>query len=165
MESGEILWWLSKFLALSKLELMINIIRKLTYTAIPSAFFDIVILLFRVLLSIQMIYAHGLKKIGIGVLEAEQVPNPLHLPEMINSVFAIAANIFFPILVILGLFTRLAILPIVAVTLTGYFILHLHDAALIKDAPFMYSLSYLLILYFGAGRFSLDYYIHLMVKK
>lgn len=117
------------------------------------------LLFFRILLSVELIYAHGLKKIGIGVAEAEQVPNPLHLPEMINNVFAISANIFFPILVMLGFFTRLSVLPILAVTLTGYFVLHFHDAPLMKDAPFMYSLSYLLILFLGPGRYSLDYYL------
>lgn len=29
--------------------------------------------------------------------------------------------------------------------LTGYFVLHFHDAALVKDGPFMYSLYYLAI--------------------
>ena len=144
---------------------MRKILSKLTITSLQNDFFDIVILSFRILLSVQMIYAHGLKKIGIGVEEAEQIPNPLYLPELINSFFAIAANIFFPLLVILGLFTRLAILPILAVTLTGYFILHLHDPALVKDAPFMYSLSYLLLLYLGSGRYSLDYFIHMKIKK
>ena len=144
---------------------MMSIIKKLTNTTVPNACFDVIILSFRVLLSTQMIYAHGLKKIGVGVEEAEKIPNPLHLPEIINSIVAISANIFFPILVILGLFMRLAILPIIAVTLTGYFILHLHDPALVKDAPFMYSLSYLLLLYLGSGRYSLDYYIHSIIKK
>jgi len=124
-----------------------------------------VLLGFRVLLSIEMIYAHGLKKIGVGVAVAEQVPNPLHLPEVINNAFAISANIFFPILVVFGLLTRLSVLPILAVTLTGYFVLHFHDAPLIKDTPFMFSLSYLVILFLGAGKYSLDNYLFKKVSK
>jgi putative oxidoreductase len=81
--------------------------------------FHFSLLVFRVLLSLEMIYAHGLKKLGVGVTEAEHVPNPLHLPEAFNNLFADAANLFFPALVILGLLTRLSILPILAVTLTG----------------------------------------------
>jgi len=122
--------------------------------------FHFSLLVFRVLLSIEMIYAHGLKKLGVGVTEAEHVPNPLHLPEAFNNLFADAANLFFPVLVVLGLFTRLSILPILAVTLTGYFVLHFHDAPLIKDTPYMYSLAYLLILVLGPGKYSLDYYIN-----
>lgn len=121
---------------------------------------DRVLFIFRVLLSLEIIYAHGLKKLGIGVAQAEQVPNPLHLPEALNSTFATAANILFPILVILGLFTRLAVLPVLAVTLTGYFVLHFHDDPLIKDTPYMYSLSYLLILFLGPGKYSFDHWIN-----
>lgn len=124
-----------------------------------------VLLGFRVLLSIEMIYAHGLKKIGVGVAVAEQVPNPLHLPEVINNAFAISANIFFPILVVFGLLTRLSVLPILAVTLTGYFVLHFHDAPLVKDTPFMFSLSYLVILFLGAGKYSLDNYLFKKISK
>ncbi|PSL31027.1 DoxX family protein [Chitinophaga ginsengisoli] len=118
-----------------------------------------VLLVYRVLLSAELIYAHGLKKMGVGVAEAEVIPNPLHLPEAFNSLFADAANLVFPLFVIVGLFTRIAILPILAVTLTGYFVLHFHDAPLIKDTPYIYSLNYLLLLVMGPGRYSLDAYI------
>lgn len=98
-------------------------------------------LLFCVLVSLQLILAHGLKKIGIGVSVAEQVPNPLHLPELFNQLFAISSNLFFPLLVMIGLFVRRAVLPILAVTLTGYFIVHSGDSLLQKDMPYMYTLS------------------------
>lgn len=138
---------------------MKKIIITLTNPYSSDTMYHAVLLGFRVLLSVELIYAHGLKKIGVGVAEAEQVPNPLHLPEAINNAFAISANILFPLLIIFGLFTRLSVLPILAVTLTGYFVLHFHDAPLVKDAPFMYSLSYLVILFLGAGRYSLDHYL------
>ncbi|PJR04062.1 DoxX family protein [Avrilella dinanensis] len=138
---------------------MKKIIQIITNPRPSNSLYHIVLLGFRVLLSVEMIYAHGLKKLGIGVAEAEQVPNPLHFPEAINNALAVSANILFPILVILGIFTRLAVLPILALTLTGYFVLHFHDAPLVKDTPFMYSLSYLVILFLGAGRYSLDHYL------
>lgn len=116
-------------------------------------------LFFRVLVSLEIMVAHGFKKIGIGVTEAEHVPNPLHLPEAFNSAFAISANIFFPFLVLIGFCTRLATLPILAVTLTGYFVVHLHDSFLEKDAPFIYSVVFLLILVLGPGKVSIDNYL------
>lgn len=117
------------------------------------------LMFFRVLLSLELIYAHGLKKLGIGVSEAETIPNLLNLPTELNDALIIATNLVFPVFVILGLFTRLAVIPILAVTLTGYFILHFHDSALIKDVPFMYSLCFLLLLFLGAGKYSLDHKI------
>ncbi len=138
---------------------MKTLLLKLFNTEINPKIQDLTLLAFRVLLSGELIYAHGLKKLGVGVSEAEVVPNPLNLPEAFNSLFADAANLFFPVFVILGLATRIAILPILAVTLTGYFVLHFHDAPLIKDTPFMYSLSFLVLLFLGPGKYSLDYFI------
>ena len=138
---------------------MKTLLLKLFNTEINPKIQDLTLLAFRVLLSRELIYAHGLKKLGVGVSEAEVVPNPLNLPEAFNSLFADAANLFFPVFVILGLATRIAILPILAVTLTGYFVLHFHDAPLIKDTPFMYSLSFLVLLFLGPGKYSLDYFI------
>jgi putative oxidoreductase len=120
---------------------------------------------FRVLVSIELIVVHGLKKIGVGVQEAEHIPNPLHLPETFNNSFAIAANLFFPLMVIAGFCTRLATLPTLAVTLTGYFVVHGHDTLLERDIPFMYSLAFLLIAVLGAGKYSIDNYLYKKLRQ
>jgi putative oxidoreductase len=131
----------------------------------PALRFHITLLIFRVAIAVQLMLAHGLKKIGVGVANAEIVPNPLHLPNFLNQLFAEAANLVFPVFVIAGLFTRLAVLPVLAVTLTGFFIVHFHDSFLEKDVPFMYSAAYLLLLSFGPGRYSIDYYINQKLRR
>lgn len=136
---------------------MKKIIAKVT-SIYPSAdSFHSSLFVFRVLISLELMIAHGLKKIGAG---AEQVPNPLYLPAAFNQLIAVSANLFFPVLIIMGLFTRLATLPILAVTLTGYFIVHWNDSPLGKDMPFMYSVSFLLLLVLGPGKYSADYLIN-----
>jgi putative oxidoreductase len=131
----------------------------------PALRFHITLLFFRIVVAIQLMLAHGLKKIGIGVANAETVPNPLHLPEILNQVFAEAANLVFPGFVIIGMFTRIAVLPILAVTLTGFFVVHFHDTSSEKDIPLMYSVAYLLLLSFGPGKFSADFYINRKLRK
>lgn len=132
----------------------------------PSAtVFHVSLLFFRIAVSVQLMVAHGLKKIGVGVLNAEVVPNPLHLPEVFNQGFAIASNLIFPCFMILGLFTRLACLGVLAVTLTGYFLVHWHDSALEKDAPYMYSAAALLLLFLGAGKYSCDFLLNRTFSK
>jgi putative oxidoreductase len=121
--------------------------------------FDATILFFRVIVSMQLMMVHGLKKIGIGTGIAETVPNPFGFPYWFNESFAIASNLIFPLFIIVGYFTRLATIPVLAVTLSGYFIVHLHDPLLISDVPFMYSLSFLLIAFSGAGKYSLDHFL------
>lgn len=124
--------------------------------------FDTTILFFRIFVALQLMVVHGLKKIGIGTGVAETVPNPFNFPNWFNDSFAIAANLIFPIFIIFGFYTRLATIPILAVTLSGYFIVHWNDPLLISDIPFMYSLAFLLIAFLGAGKHSLD---HLLRNK
>ena len=124
--------------------------------------FNLAMLFFRVFVSLEMIGVHGLKKVGIGVEHKENIPNPLNLPHELNDALAISANIFFPFMVFVGLCTRLATLPSLAVTMTGYFVVHAHDSLLEKDTPFIYSVCFLLILILGPGKYSID---NILTKK
>ncbi|GAB2825744.1 DoxX family protein [Ferruginibacter profundus] len=138
---------------------MKKIFARLVDPSVTYFLFNTTMLFFRIAVSLEMIFVHGFKKLGIGVAEAEKVPNPLHLPETFNYAFAVSANIFFPFLVLIGLCTRLATLPTLAVTLTGYFVLHWNDPVLIRDTPFIYSVIFLFILVLGPGKYSIDNYI------
>jgi putative oxidoreductase len=135
-------------------------VRSLNSFPTPTIF-NWAMLLFRVLLSIEMIRVHGFRKLGIGgVSEPELIPNPYHLPEAFNDTFVVLAILFFPMLVLCGFCTRLATIPTLVVTLTCYFILHSHDSGLIKDTSFMYSLAFFVILMMGAGKYSVDNYMY-----
>lgn len=122
----------------------------------PLLSLDYGMLFFRICVSVQIIVVHGLKKIGIGTGIAETVPNPFHLPDLFNQFFAIASNLVFPLFVIVGFYTRLATIPILAVTLSGYFVVHWGGSLLESDIPFMYSICFLLIAFCGPGKFSID---------
>jgi putative oxidoreductase len=115
----------------------------------------VTLLAFRAAVSVELITVHGLKKIGIGLAQPEQVPNPVGLPVWLNEGIGISANLIFPLFVMAGLLTRLAALPILAVTVTGFFY-HLHSDPLVRDTPYMYSVCFLMILVAGPGRYSLD---------
>src|SRR5918998_3022111 len=106
------------------------------YSDLGSDFNNAALLVFRVLLCFQMLRVHGLKKFGEG---GEVVPNPLGLPPKLNDLIADFSDIVAPILVAFGFFTRFAIVPILAVTLTGYFVVHRRDSLSVRDVPFMYS--------------------------
>lgn len=138
---------------------IVQFIHKINDYKVP---FDTIILFFRIMVSIQLMVVHGLKKIAIGTGIAETLPNPFGFPYWFNDSFAIAANLIFPLFIIVGFYTRLATIPVLAVTLSGYFVVHLHDPLLISDVPFMYSLAFMLIAFSGAGKYSLD---HLLRNK
>ncbi len=135
---------------------MVETLNHIFNTDLGSTINNCAVLVFRILLCFEMIRVHGLKKFGN---EAETVPNPLNLPTKINQTLASFSDIIAPIFVAFGFATRLAVLPILGVTLIGYFVVHRQDSVSKRDIPFMYSICFLFILFVGAGKFSVDYYL------
>ena len=138
---------------------MTEIINLIMTSDAGSPFNNGALMVFRILLAIELFRVHGLKKFRLKNGEKEHVPNPLHLPEKLNSLVASFSDTVVPVFMILGLGTRLAILPTIGVTAVGYFIVHKNDSAEVRDVPFMYTLALLLLLALGAGTYSLDNYI------
>lgn len=136
-----------------------EILKQVLSSDLGSPFNDASFLVFRVLLAIQLFRVHGLKKFRLENGQREVIPNPLGLPDKFNAIVASFADLVVPFLIILGLGTRLAVLPTIGVTAIGYFVVHRKDSLEVRDIPFMYTLSLLLILALGAGRYSLDYYL------
>jgi len=120
---------------------------------------NIAILFFRIAVAIELIVVHGSKKIAHHGHAAEIVPNPLGLPEAFNQGFAFAATLIFPLFILVGFYTRVAALFALAVPMTGYLVVHWNDSLAEKDVPFMYSISLLLIIVCGAGKYSMDHYL------
>ncbi len=137
-----------------------EIFQTIFYSDLGSNLNNAALLVFRVLLCFEMFRVHGLKKVAKAGGAAEIVPNPLKLPPKLNQLIADFSDLVAPVLVALGFLTRFSVLPILAVTLTGYFVVHRRDALSVRDVPYMYSLSYLFVFLVGAGRFSADFYIY-----
>lgn len=138
---------------------MTDIIQLLLASDAGSPFNNVALLIFRVLLAIELFRVHGMKKFRLQNGEKEHVPNPLHLPEKLNGLVATFSDTIVPILIIMGIGTRLAVLPTIGVTAIGYFVVHRNDSAEVRDVPYMYTLTLLFLLALGAGTYSLDHYI------
>ena len=123
------------------------------------ASFDTCILIFRVIVSLQLMTVHGITKIGIGARVAESLPNPFNSSESFYELFFITSSLVFPLFIIVGFYTRLAAIPILIVTLCGYFIVDWKDPLLMADISFMYSLSFFLIACCGPGKYSFDNFL------
>lgn len=136
-----------------------EIIKQILHSDLGSLFNNIAVLIFRILLAIELFRVHGMKKFRIENGQKEQVPNPLHLPEKLNNFVATFSDTVVPFLIILGLGTRLAVLPSIGVTAIGYFVVHRKDSLEVRDVPYMYTICLLLILALGAGKYSLDTYL------
>nr|WP_322626195.1 DoxX family protein [uncultured Flavobacterium sp.] len=136
-----------------------EIIKLLLFSDAGSPFNNAALLVFRIMLALELFRVHGLKKFRVENGQKEHVPNPLHLPEKLNALVATFADTVVPFLLMAGIGTRLVILPTIGVTAIGYFVVHRHDSVEVRDVPYMYTLSLLLLLALGAGTYSLDHYI------
>jgi putative oxidoreductase len=117
---------------------------------------DAGLLLFRLLAGFALLRVHGWEKLAQYKEELRFIPDPFGLGGEVNLAIAIFSDVCCAVLVMLGLFTRLASLAIVSTTLVGLFFVHFHDAWHDKDVPLVYSIMFGVILLLGAGKYSLD---------
>ena len=68
----------------------------------------------------------------------------------------IFAELFCGFLVLIGLFTRLSVIPIFIAMFVAFFIAHEKDQFLMKQTPFVYMLLCIVIFVLGSGKYSLD---------
>ncbi len=136
-----------------------DILKQILFSDLGTPYNNMALLFFRILLAAALFGVHGMKKFRVENGQTEQVPNPLHLPEKLNRFVATFSDTVVPVFMILGLGTRLMIVPTIGVTAIGYFVVHRKDSPEVRDVPYMYTLSLLLLLALGAGKYSLDYYL------
>lgn len=85
---------------------------------------DIGLLYLRVAASLLVFVVHGLPKMLHYPSEAAGIEDPFHLGKTLSISFAIFAEVICPPLMILGIGTRLAAIPILVVTMIALLFVH-----------------------------------------
>lgn len=131
--------------------------KRLLNTDYKAQTFDFVLLFVRVFISALML-VHGLPKF-IKLISSEpiQFADPIGLGMEASLFLAVFAEFFCSILLMLGLFTRLASIPLIITMLIAVFHIHLNDPFSRQELGLHYLLAYFVILLAGAGKYSLDY--------
>ena len=120
-------------------------------------FQDLGLLLVR-LLSGGMMLTHGLPKIDRLMGEGPiQFADPFGLGPEISLVLVLFAEVACSILVMIGLKTRLATLPLMFTMLVAAFYIHGADPFGEKELPLLFFTVFGTILISGAGRYSVDW--------
>ena len=116
---------------------------------------DLGLLFLRVGSSVIVLIVHGLPKARHYRAEAARIEDPFHFGRKLTMAFAIFAEVVCPLLVIVGIATRFAALPIMVVTLIA--LLRVHPEWTIDQAQFAWMLLVLFgtIAIAGAGAYSL----------
>jgi len=117
---------------------------------------DIGLLFLRIFPGGMLVLAHGLPKIQNYSAMSTQFPDPLGLGPTFTLLTAIFAEFFCGILVVLGLSTRLATLPIIGTLLTAAIVVHAADPWSKKEFAMLYAIPFIALFFTGPGAFSLD---------
>lgn len=120
------------------------------------------LLLLRVLSGVFML-THGVGKLGALLGPGPiQFPDPIGLGAATSLVLAVFAEFLCSILLILGLGTRLAAIPLLITMLVAGLIVHAADPFAGKELALLYAVAFAAIALLGPGRYSID---NLLVKK
>lgn len=130
--------------------------KKIFNTDLPGNYGHAALLMFRVLVACLML-THGFPKLQ-RLLSGEEIQfaDPYGLGVTTSFVLVVFAEFFCSILVILGLATRLAAIPIMITMATAVIFAHANDPFGVKEKPLLFFVCFLFILVIGAGKYSVD---------
>ena len=115
---------------------------------------DIGILILRLCCALMIVHGWGkFSDFSDGVADW---PDPLHVSPVVSKGLTVFAELFCTILVVLGLFTRLALIPLIICMLVIIFVMHAGEPFGEKELGVHYLLAYLTLLFTGPGRYSVD---------
>ena len=99
---------------------------------------------------------HGLEKLEMLKANPVQFADPIGIGEPASLTLAVFAELVCSALLILGLLTRLAIIPLIITMLVAVFIVHAADGFEKQELGALYLGVYIVLIITGAGKFSVD---------
>ncbi len=128
------------------------------YPSLYSARIDFILFMLRLVFSTCML-THGFRKFNKLIDGNSEFGDPIGLGPEFSLFLVVFAEFFCAILIIFGLFTRLAVIPIIITMLVVIFIVHGADPFGEKELPIIYLCGFYSIYLAGPGKLSLDHKI------
>lgn len=107
-------------------------------------------------LGVFMLALHGWGKLTQIARGDMSFGDPIGIGEAPSLVLATFAEFACSILLVLGLFTRLACIPLIVTMAVAAFLVHGSDPWSSKELAYLYLFGYLALLFTGPGKFSVD---------
>lgn len=119
-------------------------------------YIDLSLLLLRLTFASLMFLNHGWPKVLAFKEKFHSFPDPIGVGSEISYALTIFGEVFCPVLVAIGLFTRYASIPIIITMGVAIFIIHGADPLAKKEMALLYLVPFLVLLISGPGKLSLD---------
>lgn len=130
--------------------------KRLFNTNFNNASLHFMLLVLRVGIASFMI-VHGYQKLGWLMAGGEiQLGDPIGVGMAASLYLAVFAEFFCSIFLLLGLGTRLALIPLIITMIVAVFIVHAADGFDKKELGLHYLLVYVFLLVSGPGKYSID---------
>ncbi|MBL0048291.1 MAG: DoxX family protein [Bacteroidetes bacterium] len=130
-------------------------LRKLFSTQILNLNTNIALLLLRIV-GAGLMLPHGYKKLLNFTTKQETFMDFMGLGSSVSLSLTIGAEFFCALFVCLGLFTRIALIPLIIAMLVAVFVAHHGEITGDGEHAFLFLVAYSAVFIAGAGKYSLD---------
>ncbi|WP_431136958.1 DoxX family protein [Psychroserpens mesophilus] len=122
---------------------------------IKSRKVNITLLVLRVGIGLLML-GHGIPKLQMLISGDIQFPGVMGMSPTLSLALAVFAEVVCSILLLVGLLTRYAAIPLIVTMLTAVLIIHGDDPFAKQELGILYLIVYLTLFLLGSGKFSFD---------
>ena len=129
---------------------------KIASTKYSNTAFSLATLILRLGLGIIMLAAHGYDKLQHFAKYSARFSDPFHMGSKISLSLDIFAEFFCSCLIILGLFTRLACIPLIIAMSVALFYVHHGDVFGTGERAALMLTGFIALLFLGPGKASVD---------
>lgn len=121
---------------------------------------DLGILILRLVLGFSIFYGHGLGKWN-KLLSGDEIQflDPIGMGAETSFYLVVFAEGVCFLFVMLGLFTRLALIPLMITMFVATFIFHAGHEFGSVEGPMIFFFGFLALFFSGAGKYSVDYFL------
>lgn len=119
-------------------------------------FNSIGLFILRMGLGLTMAYHHGLAKLLSFPEKMHSFSDPLGIGSTFSLTLIVTAEFFAALALVVGIFTRLAVVPLIIAMSVIIFVVLKKDPFSAKELPLIYLFGFLTLLFTGPGAYSLD---------
>jgi putative oxidoreductase len=130
--------------------------KKLFSTKYSNTGFNLSMFFLRLGFGLMIITNHGMVKLMHFAEKSAGFYDPLHISSKGSLLLVIFAEVFCALMVILGLFTRAAVIPLIITMLVVIFMVQRNQPFKESEDAILYLSAFLAILICGPGRISVD---------